>query len=170
MLLKNPDSNGLIRRTDRIPDTIPGTSRFQQSVLHQGRIENYLFDFIERTSSTVSVMRPAKPLTIDVDESAVESEDAYPISVCVECLSHDQPDGTSSGQKKTKAAENEIRCKYLIGCDGAHSWVGRQIGLVMEGEQTESIWGVMDIVPITDFRKTRILFPLCRNAKSYFSS
>lgn len=32
----NPDENGTIRRTGRIPDTIPGLSRFQQVVLHQG--------------------------------------------------------------------------------------------------------------------------------------
>jgi phenol 2-monooxygenase len=34
--LWNPDSEGKIRRSDRIPDTIPFISRFQQVVLHQG--------------------------------------------------------------------------------------------------------------------------------------
>lgn len=34
--LWNPDSDGKLRRSDRIPDTIPGISRFQQVVLHQG--------------------------------------------------------------------------------------------------------------------------------------
>lgn len=35
-LSQNPDENGQIRRSDRIPDTIPNISRFQQVVLHQG--------------------------------------------------------------------------------------------------------------------------------------
>ena len=35
----NPDDTGRIRRTGRIPDTIPGNSRFQEVTLHQGRIE-----------------------------------------------------------------------------------------------------------------------------------
>jgi hypothetical protein len=34
--LWNPDAEGKLRRSDRMPDTIPGISRFQQSVLHQG--------------------------------------------------------------------------------------------------------------------------------------
>ena len=39
--LWSPDETGRIRRTDRIPDTIPGISRFQDVVLHQGRIERF---------------------------------------------------------------------------------------------------------------------------------
>lgn len=35
--LWNPDLEGKLRRSDRIPDTIPGISRFQQVVLHQGQ-------------------------------------------------------------------------------------------------------------------------------------
>lgn len=44
-----------------------------------------------------------------------------------------------------------LHAKYMIGCDGAHSWTRRQLGFKMEGEQTDFIWGVLDIVPITDF-------------------
>ncbi len=39
--LWNPDEQGRIRRTDRMPDAIPGISRFQEVVLHQGRIERF---------------------------------------------------------------------------------------------------------------------------------
>ena len=45
-----------------------------------------------------------------------------------------------------------IKAKYLIGCDGAHSWTRRQLGFKMEGEQTDFVWGVIDMIPITDFR------------------
>ena len=41
-----------------------------------------------------------------------------------------------------------ISAKYMIGCDGAHSWTRRQLGFIMQGEQTDFIWGVLDIVPI----------------------
>ncbi|CAG9953965.1 unnamed protein product [Clonostachys rosea f. rosea IK726] len=43
----------------------------------------------------------------------------------------------------------------MIGCDGAHSWVREKLGITMEGAQTESVWGVMDIVPVTDFPDIR---------------
>ena len=39
--LWSTDETGRIRRTDRITDTIPGISRFQEVVLHQGRIERF---------------------------------------------------------------------------------------------------------------------------------
>jgi phenol 2-monooxygenase len=45
----------------------------------------------------------------------------------------------------------------MIGCDGAHSWTRRQIGSELQGEPTDFIWGVLDIVPITDFREFNFL-------------
>jgi phenol 2-monooxygenase (NADPH) len=48
--LWNPNEHGAIRRSDRIPDTIPGISRFQQVVLHQGRIERFFLDSIKEYS------------------------------------------------------------------------------------------------------------------------
>ena len=49
--------------------------------------------------------------------------------------------------------EEVVQAKYVVGCDGAHSWVRKQLGYELEGEPTDYIWGVLDIVPITDFRK-----------------
>ena len=40
--------------------------------------------------------------------------------------------------------------------DGAHSWVRNQLGFRLEGESTDYIWGVLDIVPITDFPDIRM--------------
>ncbi len=48
--LWNPNKEGVIQRSDRIPDTIPGISRFQQVVLHQGRIERFFLDSIAEKS------------------------------------------------------------------------------------------------------------------------
>jgi phenol 2-monooxygenase len=31
----------------------------------------------------------------------------------------------------------------MVGCDGAHSWVRRQLGFQLEGEPTDFIWGVL---------------------------
>ncbi|KAH9912822.1 uncharacterized protein B0H18DRAFT_1051529 [Fomitopsis serialis] len=55
-----------------------------------------------------------------------------------------------------------IRAKYVVGCDGAHSWVRHQCGITMEdlgGEALANdwnaamgeVWGAMDLKPITDF-------------------
>lgn len=44
-----------------------------------------------------------------------------------------------------------VRARYVIGGDGGHSWVRRQMGIRMEGESHEAQWGVIDAVLITDF-------------------
>ena len=40
---------------------------------------------------------------------------------------------------------------------GAHSWVRKTLGIALEGEQTDYIWGVVDMVPDTDFPDIRNL-------------
>lgn len=47
----------------------------------------------------------------------------------------------AASQKNGLAGTIEtVKAKYVIGCDGAHSWTRRQLGFVMEGEQTDYIW------------------------------
>lgn len=43
----------------------------------------------------------------------------------------------------------------MLGTDGAHSWVRKQLGIVPEGESTDYVWGVLDIVPITNLPDIR---------------
>lgn len=116
---------------------------------------------------------------LELDISASDSQDAYPIKIMARCLDDEEatpaqigtsvPDGLfrsnlakddeydllRESRKRTGLTET-IRAKYLIGCDGAHSWTRRQLGFKMEGEQTDLIWGVLDIVPVTDFRALTI--------------
>ncbi|KAF7916389.1 uncharacterized protein EAE98_010689 [Botrytis deweyae] len=184
--LWNPDSEGRLRRSDRIPDTIPGISRFQQVVLHQGRIEQFFLDSLEEHSN-IKVERGIFPYTLAFDETKAEDLNEYPIEVVVQHLTDDQinprqsqatRDGaaTSDGLFRSNIAadddtdevlsdahENEltvinetVQAKYLIGCDGAHSWTRRQLGIQLEGEQTDFIWGVLDIIPITNFPDIRM--------------
>lgn len=178
--LWNPDTSGKIRRSDRIPDTIPFISRFQQVVLHQGRIERFFLDSLKEHSD-IRVERGVLPQSLTFDESQAEDLDAYPIEVTLQHLSDEEANPEQSKATKenvksdglfrsnmatddteellSRAGKNEkegmtekVRAKYMIGCDGAHSWVRRQLGYKLEGEQTDYIWGVLDINPITDFR------------------
>jgi phenol 2-monooxygenase len=65
----------------------------------------------------------------------------------------DTPD--SLAQNVAAGSREVIHAKYVIGCDGAHSWTRKQIGGKMEGEQTDFIWGVLDAIPVTDFPDIR---------------
>jgi phenol 2-monooxygenase len=48
-----------------------------------------------------------------------------------------------------------VHSKYVVGADGAHSWVRKAFDIPMVGEQTNYIWGVVDLVPDTDFPDIR---------------
>ena len=176
--LWNPDETGRIRRTDRIPDTIPGISRFQEVVLHQGRIERFFLDSLKEYSNIV-VERGVMPEQLEIDHSKAEDEHAYPIKVRIRHLDRDEaipvqngtkvPDGLFRGRlakddnddlipnsRGREGTTEIIRSKFMIGCDGAHSWTRKQLGFHMHGEQTDFIWGVLDIVPITNFPDIRM--------------
>ncbi|KAF3317830.1 hypothetical protein TWF173_009651 [Orbilia oligospora] len=174
----NPDENGVIRRTARAPDTPKGLSRFTESVLHQGRMERFFLDHLKETGDRIRVERPVVPSLLQVDESEIKNPSAYPVTLKLQHLTDEQatpnqgnnvPNGLfrsnltaddtddlirkSSGKEGT---EETIRAKYVVGCDGAHSWTRKQLGFKMEGEHTEIIWGVLDVVPITDFPDIRV--------------
>ena len=59
----------------------------------------------------------------------------------------------ANGTSEPKSKVETIKAKYLLGCDGAHSWTRQQLGIPLEGNQTRNIWGVIDIIPLTNFRK-----------------
>ncbi|KAI1454262.1 putative phenol 2-monooxygenase [Annulohypoxylon moriforme] len=179
----NPGSDGIIRRSDRIPDTIVGLSRFQQSVIHQGRVERFFLDNIRKYSkNTIQVERGVLPESLEIDESKVEDDSAYPVTVKLRHLTEEEstPEQQINGSKvsdgifrsnliheddendliqksKSRAGTGEIvHAKYVIGCDGARSWTRRALGFELHGEATDFIWGVLDIIPITDFPDIRM--------------
>ncbi|KAI0202839.1 FAD binding domain-containing protein [Astrocystis sublimbata] len=129
----------------------------------------------------ISVERMVLPTSLSIDEDKVDDDDAYPITVTLRHLSEDEATPTqrlsnlgdglfrsnlagddvnsmienSNGRKDV--TEETIRAKYVVGCDGAHSWTRKTLGkdFEMHGEMTDFIWGVLDIVPITDFPDIR---------------
>ncbi|POS71650.1 phenol hydroxylase [Diaporthe helianthi] len=178
----NPGQDGVIRRSDRIPDTIVGLSRFQQIVLHQGRIEKFFLDNIKKYSKdSIKVERGVLPASLSIDESKLDHEDSYPVTVELQHLSEEEstPKQQMSGSKVadglfrstlnyeddeheliqhgSRAGQREtVHARYVLGCDGARSWTRGQLGFELQGEATDFIWGVMDIIPITDFPDIRM--------------
>ncbi len=119
------------------------------------------------------------PEELELRHSEKEDFDAHPIKVKVRQLDDDAATPAQSGSnvpdglfrsslakddtddliRKSRGREGSteiITAKYMIGCDGAHSWTRKQLGFQMEGEQTDFIWGVLDIIPLTDFRMLRV--------------
>jgi phenol 2-monooxygenase len=151
--LWNPDKNGQIHRSYRIPDTIPGLSRFQQVVLHQGRIERFFLDSI-RQHSDIEIERGMLPISFNFEDDKAGDFDAYPITITLQSLSEQEatpeqsggsvvndglfrsnlsPDDTAdlldAAKLSARAGQTElVKAKFMVGCDGAHSWVRKQLG------------------------------------------
>jgi len=166
----------VIQRSDRIPDTIPGISRFQQVVLHQGRIERFFLDHMKQYSK-MQVERGVLPESLEYDRSQAEDTEAYPITVKLRHLSDEEatpaqnntsiPDGlfrsslakddTDDLIRNSQRGADEVetvKAKYMIGCDGAHSWTRRQLGFELEGEATDFIWGVLGLLRLVRLRSS----------------
>lgn len=167
-------------RTGRVPDQVTGISRFQQVVLHQGYIEQFYKDHLVKHDGALPEFG-VMPESLTFDEDKFDDSTAYPITMTLKhldakqsapnqfghkvenglfrstnLLTAEEEDAPLHNQSDVDSSVETIRTKYVIGSDGAHSWVRRQLGFVMEGEQTDYVWGVMDIVPLTNFPDIRM--------------
>ena len=136
MAFWNPsdDKEKVIERTSVIPD-VAVPARFPYEVtIHQGRIERILETDLLRYSKR-GVQRDTKLLDVKIDEADPE----FPVLAEIE----------TEGRRRT------VRSKYLVGADGAHSMVRRCMGLKLEGESLDHIWGVVDLIVDTDFPDIR---------------
>ncbi|KAL4758317.1 FAD binding domain-containing protein [Aspergillus foveolatus] len=132
-----------------------GLSRFGQMLLNQGEVEQILIDYIE-SKGRIKIQRQRR-----ADKIYFTDHESHPVTV----------ESTSQGTDrmtqvlnptadKTDATGNAqvtelIQARYVVGCDGARSLVREQLNVPMEAESTDSMWGVIDIVPITDFPDIR---------------
>ena len=159
-----------MRRSDRVPDAIVGLSRFTQIVLHQGRVERFFLDNIKKYSKdSLRVERAILPESLLFAEELCDdhTEDTYPLKVQLRHLTEEEATPAQSngstvhdGLFRSNLAEDDtdaliahsrenagsietVRAKYMVGCDGAHSWTRRQLGFQLEGEPTDFIWGVL---------------------------
>ncbi|KAJ6003004.1 hypothetical protein N7451_005551 [Penicillium sp. IBT 35674x] len=129
------DKEKIIERTSIVSD-VAVPARFPHEVtIHQGRIERILETDLLRYSKR-GVQRNTKLIDVKIDE---EGDAEYPVLAEIE----------TEGQCRT------VRSKYLVGADGAHSMVRRCMGLKLEGESLDHIWGVVDLIVDTDFPDIR---------------
>lgn len=133
-----PGLDGGIRLVNFAPDVTAPSARYPFEVLlHQGGIEAVFLDSMR--SLGVEVDRPIKPISIQLngDPAILDDRASYPVRVTLKNLN-----------LPTNEGDTEIvHAKYVIGADGAHSWTRKSLGIVMEGEQADSVWGVVDMLP-----------------------
>ncbi|GLA58199.1 hypothetical protein AtubIFM56815_000507 [Aspergillus tubingensis] len=167
-----PDGKGGLKRAGQLRSTIWKSSPYRMALLSQGRIERFFLDVI-RDSSSIDVERGVMGESLTYDESLENDPQAYPITIKLRTLSEEEAtpipnpgttpyrparddlEDLAPKRKHDVGTIETVRAKYLIGCDGAHSWTRKQLNIPFEGSHTDHIWGVMDVVPITDFPDIR---------------
>lgn len=135
----DPDNRAEIRRSGRIRDVEDGLSEFPHVIVNQARIHQYLLE-----SMRSAERRLVPDFGIEVVDLVVEDDEAYPVAVRIRPTDSDDP-----------AEERIVRAKYVVGCDGARSTVRRAIGLELRGDSANQAWGVIDVLPETDFPDIR---------------
>ena len=126
-----------ISRAERIRDVEDDLSEMPHVILSQARVHDFL---LERMAMG------ARRLTPDYGRRLLgltRSGGGHPVSVEMKCL---------DGSDRTET----VRAGFVVGCDGARSTVRDCLGLELKGEAARQLWGVMDVLCVTDFPDIRL--------------
>ncbi len=132
----NTQGDNVIARADRIQDVEDGLSEMPHTILNQARIHDFYLEYM-RHSARRMVPDYQKKL-IDLKRDNTKN---YPLVATFELA-----DGT----------HEVINAQYVAGCDGARSKVRASLGYELKGEAARQLWGVMDVLAITDFPDIRL--------------
>lgn len=68
--------------------------------------------------------------------------DDHPLHVTVQQVGRSQLNGGVG----VNSGNEIIRTKFLVGCDGAHSWTRKFFEIPMIGQRVDSVWGEFSII------------------------
>ena len=133
---------GHIARANRIQDVEDGLSEFPHTILNQARVHDF---FLQTMRQGPRRLEP--DYSRRLVELAVDAHDTtgYPVSARFECT-----DAAHAGETET------VRARYAVGCDGARSAVRKSLGHALRGDSASKVWGVMDVLAVTDFPDVRL--------------
>jgi phenol 2-monooxygenase len=127
---------GLVR-ADRIEDVEDDLSEMPHVILNQARVHDFYLEVMRNAPRRLSPIYNRELVSLTTTD-----EPDYPIIATLKCLEND-------------GAVQTVRAKYVVGCDGARSAVRRSMGHELKGEAARQLWGVMDVLAVTDFPDIR---------------
>ncbi|KAK4118013.1 thioredoxin-like protein [Parathielavia appendiculata] len=131
----------------------------RETMLQQSRVEHHMLQNL-LSHSNGPIRYSTYPVTVEINTSCSHQSDDHPVKVGLvrekQCESNSlngQP--TANGPNEHGPDTEYIHARYIVGCDGARSWLRKQLGVVLEGDLTDSVFGVVDFVPKTNFPDIR---------------
>ena len=135
-------SEGGIRRASRIQDVEDGLSEFPHTILNQARVHDF---YLEAMRSAPARLVPDYDRRLTELRIEAAGDDAFPVTAVLE-----RTDAGHAGETET------VRARYVVGCDGARSAVRKALGHTLRGDSANKVWGVMDVLAVTDFPDIRL--------------
>lgn len=138
----DPESSTGIHRASRIRDVEDGLSEFPHTILNQVRVHDFYLEAMRSGPARLApdYHRRLTELRVDTD-----SRGACPVTVSLE-----RSDAGHEGETEI------VRARYVVGCDGARSAVRKALGHTLRGDSANKVWGVMDVLAVTDFPDIRL--------------
>jgi len=128
----DPDDRSRIIRAERVQDVADDLSEMPHIILNQARLHDYLRGAMAASPSRLEVDHGWEFVSLSRDDAH-----SHPVEVTLR--------GTDSGEERT------VRARYVVGGDGARSGVRASIDRHLSGDRANHAWGVMDILPVSDF-------------------
>ncbi|GFE64940.1 FAD-dependent monooxygenase [Litoreibacter roseus] len=132
-----PNGTGLAR-ADRIQDVEDGLSEFPHTILSQARVHDFYLDLMKNGPHRLEPHYNRR--LVDLRKT---TDPDFPVTATFEC-------GDDFDTQET------IRARYIVGCDGARSGVRKSLGHELKGEAARQLWGVMDVLAVTNFPDIRL--------------
>lgn len=123
------------------PDTEAGLSEFPHVILNQARVHGFYLECMAKSAHRSAPCYGWRLADLTVDPDANTS---HPVTAVFE-----------RGSAASGVESAVVQARYAVGCDGARSAVRRALGLALEGDSANQAWGVMDVLPVTDFPDVR---------------
>ncbi|MBB3664601.1 phenol 2-monooxygenase [Prauserella sediminis] len=139
----DPERSGSIVRTGRVDDVEEGISEMPHMIVNQARMLAYLREHMRRSAARAEPFYGLHVTDVRVDTA---DADEHPVTVELQHVENLEPTGETS----------TIRAKYVVGCDGSRNGTREAIGRRLEGDATDSSWGVLDVLAVTDFPDIRL--------------
>jgi phenol 2-monooxygenase len=135
-----------IVRSGRIRDTEEGLSEFPHVILNQARVHEFYLDAMRKSPARLAPHYGRRLVDVQIDPAASSgAAKDHPVTARFE-----RADAEPGGAFET------IRARYVVGCDGARSVVRGSIGQALRGDSAHQVWGVMDVLAVTDFPDIRL--------------
>ncbi len=122
-----------------------GLSEFTHDIVNQAGLNELLTDGMANSVTNLRPCYSREFVALEIDDNLTQDLSAHPITATFK-----RADDAGNGKVET------VRARFIVGCDGGRSGVGKSLGITLEGDSANKAWGVMDILLNTDFPDIRV--------------